>query len=88
MTIIFDDRIANGYALVADVSAGIIAGGRDKLADNVLAFVAEGTAKGVIGSGALHTSSPTYEKIKRSLALTGRFLAQYTSIRGFLEKQT
>jgi hypothetical protein len=48
VTIVFQDRVANGNALVADVSSRIIAGRGDELTDNVLTFMAEGTTKGIV----------------------------------------
>jgi hypothetical protein len=69
--VIFDDRVANRYAFVAYVGPGIVTRRRNEFADDVLALVAERTTERVIGPGALQTGSPTYEKIKRSLALTG-----------------
>jgi hypothetical protein len=39
--VVFEDRVANGNALVADVRAGIVAGGGDELTDYVLAFMAK-----------------------------------------------
>jgi hypothetical protein len=42
--VVFQDGIANGDALVADVRPRIVAGRRDQLADYVLALMAKGTA--------------------------------------------
>ena len=47
------NRVADGDALVADVSPGIVAGGRDQLSDYVLALMAKGTTQSIIGSGTL-----------------------------------
>jgi hypothetical protein len=68
--IILNNRIANRYTFVTDIGARVITGGGDELTDYVLAFVAERTAEGIIGSGALQAGSPVLrlEKIKRSLA--------------------
>ena len=57
--IVFNDRVANRNALVTNVSPRVIARGRDELTDDVLAFVAERTAEGIVRSGALQTGSPT-----------------------------
>src|ERR1035438_10316065 len=46
--IVFQDRIADGNALVADVCPGIVAWGRDQFGDCVLRFVAERTAQYLI----------------------------------------
>jgi len=68
--IILNDGIANRYTFVTDIGAGVITRGGNEFTDYVLAFVAEGTAEGIIGSGALQAGSPVLrvEKIKRSLA--------------------
>ncbi len=42
--VVFQNRVADGDALVADVRPRIVAGGRDQLSDYVLALVAKGTA--------------------------------------------
>jgi hypothetical protein len=41
--VVFQNRVANGNALVADISAGIIARGRDEFPDYVLALMAKRT---------------------------------------------
>jgi hypothetical protein len=44
LTVIFEDGIADGYALIADVSSRIVTGGGDQLADNILTLVAKRTS--------------------------------------------
>ena len=51
--IVFQDRIADRDALVANVGTRIIAGRGDQLADYILALVAKRTAQSIIGSGTL-----------------------------------
>ena len=51
--IVFQNRVADRDALVADVGARIIAGGGDELADYVLALMAKRTTQSIIGSGTL-----------------------------------
>jgi hypothetical protein len=58
--VILQYRVAYGNALVADVGAGVIAGGRDELTDYVLALMAKRASQGIIGSGALHAVSLLY----------------------------
>jgi hypothetical protein len=41
--VVLQNRVANGNALVADISAGIIARGRDEFPDYVLALMAKRT---------------------------------------------
>jgi hypothetical protein len=43
--VIFQNRVAYRDALVANIGAGVVAGGGDELTDYVLALVAEGTPK-------------------------------------------
>jgi hypothetical protein len=43
LPVIFEDGVANGYALIADIGSGVIAGGGDQLADNILTLMAERT---------------------------------------------
>jgi hypothetical protein len=71
VTIVFNNGITNRYALVTDVGSRVITRRRDKFTDDILTLMAEGTAEGIIRSGALQTGSPVLlmEKIKRSLAL-------------------
>jgi hypothetical protein len=52
--VIFENRVANGNALIADVGSGIVARGGDQLSDYVLAFVTKRTPQSIIGSGTLH----------------------------------
>jgi hypothetical protein len=42
--VVFEDGVADGDALVADVRARIVAGRRDQLGDGVLRFMAERAA--------------------------------------------
>jgi len=78
VSVILDDGITNRYTFVTDIGAGVITRGGNEFTDYVLAFVAERTAEGIIGSGALQAGSPVLrlEKIKRSLALD---LNRYTN---------
>jgi hypothetical protein len=69
MPVVLDYGVADRNALVTDVGTGIIARRRDELANDILAFMAERTAEGIIRSGALQTGSPTEREINRSLAL-------------------
>ena len=50
--VVFEDRVADGDAFVADVGARIIAWRRDQLGDCVLRFMAERAAKCVVGTRA------------------------------------
>jgi hypothetical protein len=75
MPVVFDDRITNRDAFIANIGTGIIARGRYELANDVLALVTERTAEGIVRSGALQTGSPTERKIKRPLAPIGRLFA-------------
>ena len=52
--VVFQNRVADRDALVANVGTGIIAGGGDQLSDYVLTLVAERTPQSIIGSGTLH----------------------------------
>jgi hypothetical protein len=67
VAVIFDDRITNRDAFIADVGSRIIARGRNKFANYVLAFVAKRTAEGIVRSGALQAGSPWRKKVKRFL---------------------
>jgi hypothetical protein len=58
IAVILEYRVADGDALVANVSPGIIAGRRDELSNNVLAFVAERTAQSIVGTRALQRLPP------------------------------
>src|SRR5208283_4200824 len=50
--VVFEDGVADGHALVADVGAGVVAGRRDQLGDGVLRLMAERTAQRLFGPGA------------------------------------
>jgi hypothetical protein len=52
--VIFENGIAHGNALVADVGAGIVAGRGDELSDYVLTLMTKRTSQSIIGSGTLH----------------------------------
>ena len=52
--VVLQNRVADRDALVADVGAGIVAGGGDELSDYVLTLVAKRTPQSIIGSGTLH----------------------------------
>jgi hypothetical protein len=52
--VVFQNRVANRNALIADISAGIIARGRDEFPDYVLALMAKRTPQSIIGPGTLH----------------------------------
>jgi hypothetical protein len=51
--VVFQDGIANGYALIADIRPRIVAGRGDELANYVLALMAKRTAQSIVGSGTL-----------------------------------
>jgi hypothetical protein len=51
--VVFENGVADGDALIANVGPGVVAGGRDQLPNNILALMAEGTSKCVIGASAL-----------------------------------
>ena len=55
--VVLQNRVADRNALVADISAGIIARGRDEFPDYVLALMAKRTPQSIIGSGTLHADS-------------------------------
>ena len=57
MPVVLQNGVANGNALVADVRTRIVAGGRDQLPNNILAFVAERTAEGIVGTGTFQAVS-------------------------------
>src|SRR5262249_17527761 len=59
--VIFQDRVANGNALIANIGSGVVAWRRDQFPDNILTFMAERAAQGLIGSGSLHTLPPASE---------------------------
>ena len=50
--VVFEDGVADGHALVADVGAGVVAGRGDQLGHGVLRLVAERAAQCFFGSGA------------------------------------
>jgi len=52
LTVVLNDGIADGDAFIADVSSRIVAGRRNKFADDVLALMTERTAEGIVRSGA------------------------------------
>jgi hypothetical protein len=41
MPVVLEDRVANGNAFVTNVCSGIVAGGRNKLAYDILTLVTE-----------------------------------------------
>ena len=43
--IVFEDRVADGYALIADIGARVVRRGGDKLGNRILRFVAKRAAK-------------------------------------------
>jgi hypothetical protein len=49
--VVFQDGVADGYAFVADVGPGVIAGRGDELGDCILRLVTEGAAKNFVGAG-------------------------------------
>ena len=63
LTVIVEDRVAHSDALVADIRAGVIRWGGDELTNNILTFVAEGTAQRIIGASTFHRVSPKQTKI-------------------------
>src|SRR6476659_10296105 len=52
--VVFQDRVADSDAFVANVGSRVIAGGRDELANYVLTLMTKGTTQGIIGSGTFH----------------------------------
>jgi len=52
--VVFENRIANGNALVANIRTRVITRGRDELSDYVLTFMTKRTSQSIIGSGTLH----------------------------------
>jgi len=48
--IILKDGVADGYALVTDISPGLIAGGGDQFGDGVLRFMAKRTTQHFVGT--------------------------------------
>src|SRR5437773_12575643 len=57
--VVFQNGVADGDAFIADVSAGVIAGGGDELADYVLTFMTKRASQRVIGSGTFHAVFPS-----------------------------
>jgi hypothetical protein len=51
--VVFEDGIADGDALIADVCSRVVAGRGDQLTNNVLALMAKRTAQSIVGSGTL-----------------------------------
>jgi hypothetical protein len=82
MPIVLEDRIANRDTFIANVGAGVVAGGGDQLAYDILAFMAEGTAQGLVGSGTFHSVSPmgTSGLLTGSLSVPPVRLSIYASI--------
>ena len=56
--VVFEDRVTNGDTFITNVGPRIVAGRRDQLSDNILAFVAEGTTKRVVRTSTFHSESP------------------------------
>src|ERR1035437_4401212 len=54
VTVVLENRIADGNAFVTNVSLGIVGERGDQLPDNILAFVAEGATQSIIRASALH----------------------------------
>src|SRR5579884_4158870 len=70
--VVFQDGIANCDTLVADVGSRIVARRGNQLANDILAFMAEGTTERVVRTSTLHTGSPRLDK-KSSLRSAARF---------------
>jgi hypothetical protein len=51
--VVFQDGIADGDALIADIRPRIVAGRGDELTNYVLALMAKRTAQSIVGSGTL-----------------------------------
>jgi hypothetical protein len=51
--VVFEDGIADGNALIADICPRVVAGRRDELTNYVLALMAKRTAQSIVGSGTL-----------------------------------
>jgi hypothetical protein len=83
MPIIFNDRVTNGDAFVTNVGAWVVTGGGDELTDNVLAFVTERTAEGIVCC-ALQAKSPNDGRTTYGPSdLTGRnFSSSITALAG------
>jgi hypothetical protein len=56
--VVFKDGIANRDAFIADISARIIAGGRNQLADDILTLVAKRTPQRLIGASSFQNAPP------------------------------
>jgi len=54
VTIVFQDRVAYGDALVTNISSGVIVGGGDSLTDYVLTFMTKRTTQRVVGTSTFH----------------------------------
>ena len=52
--VVFENRVADRNAFVADVGTRIVAGGGDELSDYVLTLMTKRTSQSIIGSGTLH----------------------------------
>jgi hypothetical protein len=51
--VVFEDGIADGDALIADIRPRVVAGRGDELTDNVLALMAKRAAQSIVRSGTL-----------------------------------
>src|SRR5262249_24959476 len=56
--VVFQDRVADRDAFIANVGPRIIARGGDQLADNILTFVTKTASQSIIGPGTLHSTPP------------------------------
>jgi hypothetical protein len=77
MPVVVQDGIADGDAFITDVGAGVIRWGGNQLTNNVLAFMAERTAKRIVGASSLHRSllfnmGPPENLIIAKIGLLGR----------------
>jgi hypothetical protein len=60
-TVVFQNRVADGHALVTDVGPRVVAGRGDQFGDGILGFVAERAAQNFIRSRPwLHVVTPCY----------------------------
>ncbi len=71
--VVLQNRVADRDALVADVRARIVAGGRDQLSDYVLALMAKRTPQSIIGSGSLQAvfSCSAFGSIRETTSASG-----------------